>query len=525
MKKLMMSLMTALGMALFLAVPALACTSYYVGPKCTADGTAMYGRTEDTTSSWDKVFKVIEAKEVGPDAMYADPTGATRFQAPLNVEKTFRYTIMRDAEANDDGFFGEAGQNECGVSMSATTSSSPATTVRNKDAFVRGTGITEENLVDYVLCQVSTAREGVELLKETVATIGAGEGNGLFIADNKEVWYVEILTGHQMVALRMPEDKAMIAPNCFVIDAVDTNDTANVICTDTLVSFAEENGFLVVPTEKAGNIDVKASYAPKYSAGNADRIRGGEFLLAGVDSEEIYTVVSRDMFFDCKNVTLEKVYQLAGYRYEGMDFGTRKVSRQIGVSSTVEAHIFQITPNMPAEIATVQWMSMKSPAYTMMAPFYTALMTDTPASWKIEAAKRNDDATFWASYDLYNICNSNQDTVGVKVKDVWKDTMIKLEVLQKKVNKDMLQKYKSDRANLEYYATDLGCQIGEEVTAMTKALLADANAYVAAETEEPFVPSIGTAAIDYKMSMVHPPQSQKGKENNNGKGKANGKNK
>lgn len=510
MKKMMMTVVTALAMALFLAVPAMACTSYYVGSKCTADGTAMYGRTEDTSSNWDKVFKIIDAKEVGKNAIYTDPTGATNFSAPLKVTKTYRYSINRDAADNDDGYFGEVGQNEVGVSMSATTSSSPASSVRRLDAFVRGTGITEENLTDYILCQASTAREGVEILCDVVATIGAGEGNGLFIADNNEVWYVEILTGHNMVAVKMPEDKAAIIPNCFVIDQVNTNDSKNVICTDTLVSFAEENGFLVEGTGDA-TIDVKASYAPGYSAGNADRIRGGEFLLSGKDSEEIYTVNSRDMFFDCKNVTVAKMYQLAGYRYEGMDFGTRKISRMIGVGSTVEAHIMQITKNMPKEIATVQWQSMKSPAYTAMVPFYTAVMTDTPDSYKMEAAARNDEAAFWNNYDLYNICDKNQTTVGVGVKAFWADYMTKMEALQKKVNKDMLSVYRSKGRSIEYYATDLGKQIANETLAYTRQLLADAKAFTADETATEFKTSANLGTLKYKTAMVVPGQEGKKK--------------
>ena len=187
MKKLFMSFVTALGMTLFLSIPAMACTSYYVGSDCTADGSTMYGRTEDTSSNWDKVFKIIDAKEVGENAMYVDSTGATNFQAPIKVTTPYRYSLCRDAEENEDGFFGEVGQNEMGVSMSATTSVSPNRAVRQFDGFVRGTGITEENLTDYVLCQAATAREGVELLRDVVVSIGAGEGNGLFIADNTEV--------------------------------------------------------------------------------------------------------------------------------------------------------------------------------------------------------------------------------------------------------------------------------------------------------------------------------------------------
>ena len=64
MKKLMLTMLSVVGMMLFVALPAKACTSYYVGKDCTKDGTTMYGRTEDYSPKKDKVYKVIQPKKV-----------------------------------------------------------------------------------------------------------------------------------------------------------------------------------------------------------------------------------------------------------------------------------------------------------------------------------------------------------------------------------------------------------------------------------------------------------------------------
>lgn len=56
MKKLMLTMLSVVGMMLFVALPAKACTSYYVGKDCTKDGTTMYGRTEDYSPKKDKLF-------------------------------------------------------------------------------------------------------------------------------------------------------------------------------------------------------------------------------------------------------------------------------------------------------------------------------------------------------------------------------------------------------------------------------------------------------------------------------------
>lgn len=88
MKKLMLTMLSVVGMMLFVALPAKACTSYYVGKDCTKDGTTMYGRTEDYSPKKDKVYKVIQPKKVGKNATFKDETGATTFQAPIKVETT-----------------------------------------------------------------------------------------------------------------------------------------------------------------------------------------------------------------------------------------------------------------------------------------------------------------------------------------------------------------------------------------------------------------------------------------------------
>ena len=83
MKKLMLTMLSVVGMMLFVALPAKACTSYYVGKDCTKDGTTMYGRTEDYSPKKDKVYKVIQPKKVGKNATFKDETGATTFALSL----------------------------------------------------------------------------------------------------------------------------------------------------------------------------------------------------------------------------------------------------------------------------------------------------------------------------------------------------------------------------------------------------------------------------------------------------------
>lgn len=479
MKKLMLTMLSVVGMMLFVALPAKACTSYYVGKDCTKDGTTMYGRTEDISSRKDKVYKVIQAKNVGKNAFYKDESGETTFQAPIKVETTYRYTICRDAEG-DDGYFGEFGTNSKGVSMSATTSSSVSKEAEEADPYIDAYdtaqgGLTEENLTDYILCQASTAREGVQILASAIDKYGAGEGNGLFIADKNEVWYVEILTGHNYCAIRMPSNKAAVIPNCFVIGDVNLSDTANVIASENLVKLAKDNNFYKAAVN-GGDINVKLSYAPGYAAGNADRIRGGQYLLSGKDNTEIYDADYQDMFINCSDVTVEKLYKLAGYRYEDMDFG-RDITRVIGTPGSAECHIFQIDASMPTELATVQWVCMANADCSTFVPFYGALLTDTAKAYKMEALKYNPDSAYWTFRNVGYLCEDgdNRTLYRPGVAAFYESYMKKMETLQKTVNKQMLNIYNTDKANLEYYATNLGVAIGNETLGFARTLYSEAK--------------------------------------------------
>lgn len=506
MKKLVLTMLSIAGMMLFTALPAKACTSYYVGKDCTKDGTTMYGRTEDISSRKDKVYKVIQAKHVGKNAVYKDESGATEFQAPIKVDTTYRYTICRDNEGDEDGYFGEFGTNSKGVTMSATTSASAAKSIRQYDPYVKNTGITEENLTDYILCQASTAREGVEILADVMDTIGAGEGNGLFIADKNEVWYFEMLLGHNYCAIKMPSNKAAVIPNCLVIGDVDLSDKENVIASPNLVKVAKNNGFYVPAQDGKGDINVKLSYTGKgYSAGNADRIRGGQYLLNGQDNTAIYTDDYQDIFINVKNVTVEKLYELAGYRYEDMNFG-RNISRVIGVKSSAECHIFQIDSSMPAELATVQWVCMGNADMSTFVPFYGALLTDVSRAYKMEAHNYNSRAAYWIFRNVGFLCEDgdNRTAYGKGVKQFYTAYMTKMEELQKNVNAQMLNIYKNDKANLEYYATKLGIAIGDETMDFAKALYADIQTCKADGTTYE-VSSLSADDITYDLSMVAAP--------------------
>ena len=65
-------------------------------------------------------------------------------------------------------------------------------------------GISEFTAVDLVTCQSATAREGTEKLLSLIDEYGSSEVNIALIADQQETWYIEMYSGHQYAAVKLP---------------------------------------------------------------------------------------------------------------------------------------------------------------------------------------------------------------------------------------------------------------------------------------------------------------------------------
>ena len=188
-----------------------------------------------------------------------------------------------------------------------------------------------------------------------------------------------------------------------------------------------------------------------------------------------------------------------------MNFG-RDISRVIGVKSSAECHIFQIDSSMPAELATVQWVCMGNADMSTFVPFYGALLTDVSRAYKMEAHNYNSRAAYWIFRNVGFLCEDgdNRTAYGKGVKQFYTAYMTKMEELQKNVNAQMLNVYKNDKANLEYYATKLGIAIGDETMDFAKALYADIQTCKADGTTYE-VSSLSADDITYDLSMVAAP--------------------
>ena len=109
-----------------------ACTGFIVGKDLTADGTTLYGRTEDLEPNHNKVFLVHPRKTNASGAKLVDETNNFEWTLPA---ESYKYTSVSDVTPSQ-GIFDEVGFNEYGVSISATVSAKANDAIQKVDPYV-----------------------------------------------------------------------------------------------------------------------------------------------------------------------------------------------------------------------------------------------------------------------------------------------------------------------------------------------------------------------------------------------------
>ena len=534
-------------------VSASACCGLYVGSQQSENGSTYVGRSEDIGKLYDKVFEVRPAADHAEGEMYEDTYG---FSMPY-PSHTYRYTVLRDSieqgesVVDEDGnlvreAYGEVGMNEKGVSVSATVSTSYNANAKAADPLV-DTGICEISLTSVILMSADSARDGVEKLAAIIDTYGSGECNSFTISDANEVWDFETLSGHQYVAMKMPDDKVSVNPNMVVMNEIDVSDTENVVASADLISLPMENGFLVssqqgkVADDQITKIDIQKTYGSE-DFGNGQYFRywqGVNYL-----NEELSQSVSveRDgeaapegpfnMLFEADHqLTTYEVLRLLACRGEGTEYAADNNPEKnpngtaIGNERQAECHVFEIRSDMPEALATIQWQTMSRAEFSVYLPYYSNLLTDTsdifqteysPSIKDIEEVLDDEDfpaetSAYWVFTAINDLCDNDRERYGANVKLYWENYQKALIEQQEAVDEAMTALYEKNPELAEQAATALAKGVSEEAFANAKTILTELWAFVKADQagelteEDVFTPSVLTEnkMPTYSMDMAY----------------------
>ena len=448
-----------------------ACCGFIIGRQLTKDGTTLFGRTEDypyypNGGKHNKNYVVVGAKNYKEgDQLEDESNGFTYPHATSEMKYTATYDSARGDGSN--GAFGEHGFNEAGVSMTSTVTAIPNKKVLKTDPLTEN-GIPEAAMLDVVLPRVKSAREGVEFLAKVIEEKGSAEGNVVVFADQNETWYMEILSGHQYVAVKVPEDKYAVFANTYYLGHVDLNDKENVIASKDVEKVAKESGNY--KTDKDGNFHIAKSYGPeKYAEGDRSRTYAGITLLdpnAKVTYEDDEYELFRTPTDPNKKYTLEDAFALQRNRFEHLngrfvpddqigvkkqgDDGSNDTVRKdqykyaLGNENVIDAHVYQINPNLPKTFGGTVWLGMGPSRNTPYVPFY-GNVKDTYKAFKPQTATYDPNSWYWTVWHIDQMAINNQDLFGKSIQNHWKALEEQL-IIEQKVSDSKYAALKADEA-------------------------------------------------------------------------------
>lgn len=354
------------GFAAILVLPLFACTGFYVGKGVSADGTTLIGRTVDLPN-WTACFRLQ--------------------RVPRGEGVRYAHVCTPDARAKDGRSMSSACANETGFVVSGTVTGRTSGPALAADPFVKG-GYGEHDFPGVIAANCGSAAEALDFIAREIAARGHNGAEIYMFADRKEAWCLEVYTGHQWAAVRMPEDKVACFGNQFMIRSFDSS-SPDVRMSPELISLAKEKGFL--RTGADGLPDISATYgAPLWDYANL-RTWFGHRTLAPATAGAYATSFVMPLFFEPeRKVAVRDIFELMRTRYEGTEFcpeetGNRKI-RTIGTTKQATSHVISVRGDLPGAFSSTIWVSLANAEHSVFVPV-PAVATELDADWSREDGK------------------------------------------------------------------------------------------------------------------------------------------
>ncbi len=409
------------------------CTSILAGKKATGEGLIIIARDEDfDENNWNKYLKPMRAPQyVTDDNCVRD--GKWQLGNGLKVpvpSKKLRYCSCPDAvgsleascSVGDHYYFEERGFNEKNVMMSATNSMEINAKAREADGVVP-VGIEESIILTLILPQAETALEAVRLLGHYVEEYGAMEANGIAIADKKEIWYMEIGSGHHWIAVRIPQECYLVIANCMRIRNIDLDDTENVQCSKGLYDFTVEKHLLDEPCRNCFDFAGAFGYYGKSGENpdpyyNVDRLWLAQHMLTPSRKQEIRQEEYPLFLEPDDSITVEKVAEVLRAGYAGTPLENLS-TRPIGVARTAESHILTMDASMPEGLEGMMWQTVGTPLGCPFMPIYP-FMESLPDAYALGNSEYDGNSAYWRFRGLFSAASCMGEAVSEEIRSMWK---------------------------------------------------------------------------------------------------------
>ncbi len=381
---------------------ALACTTFIVGSEVSKDGSHFIGRTGDAPYLWSASVRRVPGRDDTQPLHYTDNDTGLAIDLPAMAYSCLITPLHGEYIAENTWW--ENGVNEMNVGISSTETINTNDQILAVDPFVEG-ALSEGNIPVLVLPYISTAREGAERVMDLVHTYGMGSAEAVIFIDENEIWYVELYSGHQCAAYRIPENTYACIGNDAMLGLYDKDDTENWMATPEIVETAKAAGTYV---EEDGKINLALSYGtPKRDYSQLRVWAGRRYFNPGTageyDVNRQYEICAEPEM----KIGLDDMFRLSRDRHEGTPQATDLPGsncRPIGIDRTAESIFIQ----MKKGEVPMMWCSLCAPEFSLYVPM-RADAAEIPAVMANEATTYAPDSIYWQQRNIMNIAATDRE--------------------------------------------------------------------------------------------------------------------
>lgn len=315
------------------------------------------------------------------------------------------------------------------------------------------------------------------LLGHIIETKGAGEGFGVAVVDEKELWYLETGTGHQWMALRVPNNQYFATANQGRLQNYDPKDP-NVMGSKNLVEFAVEKGLYQPKT------DGKFNFSKAYTRDD-ERDRTYNDPRVWTIQKQLNPSVKQVMaegrqspvfLTPEKKVTLDEVKSILRNHYQGTKhdpysngLNGKEEWRPISVFRTYEAHVMQVRPELPKEIGEVTYVGLGMADLTAFVPYYSGL-TSFPANYATGSDHADSQSIYWKYRKLQTLVMTDYPKLAPVVQRAYLDWEAKVANQQKETEAQYLKLAKTDKASADKMLNDFNLRVMADAEKLTEDL-------------------------------------------------------
>ena len=385
------------------SLPAYSCTTIVVGKQATVDGSIIIARNEDTDGANDpqNMARIPPRKAASlfvSNSIQNSNNNRFKWDMPPNALGYLAFPNWQSV-GKPSLSFEETGINDYGVAISATETIFNNAAALKADPYLETTGVTEDAVTSVVLPYATSAKEGVRLLGRVIEQAGAGEGFGVAFSDRNEAWYLETGSGHHWLAMRIPDNSFFISSNQGRLQQADLGDPMNAMASPGLIDFAIKNGLYDPKLGEFNFFKCCISNTEHDKTYNYPRVKTLLHQLGGVTYEPddgLYPV-----FVEPANkLSVADVIKALRNHYAGtahdpyQQQNPTEPYRPVSVLRASLSHVTQTRPNLPDDIATVQYIALGLTELAAYIPFYRGLV-EIPRSYQGATGSLDNRTTFW----------------------------------------------------------------------------------------------------------------------------------